>query len=51
MVEKAKRKLFSKPAIKKKAKPNNLERFAEVTSKMRTTFFKSVQSNASQIHL
>lgn len=28
MVEKAKHKLFSKPAIKKK---NNLERFAEVT--------------------
>lgn len=53
MVEKAKRKLFSKPAIKKKkkAKPNNLERFAEVTSKMHTTFFKSVQSNASQIYL
>lgn len=35
MVEKAKHKLFSKPAIKKK---NNLERFAEVTSKMHTMF-------------
>lgn len=49
MVEKAKHKLFSKPALKKKT--NNLERFAEVTSKMHTTSLKSVQSNASQIYL
>lgn len=47
MVEKAKHKLFSKPAIKKKTTLRDLLKLHQ----MHTIFLKSVQSNASQIYL